>query len=72
MEWQTIETAPKDETSVLLFVRALSGHARYICIGCWINDDEGKGAWDSDPCVRWPNHDVTHWMPLPTPPEVTK
>lgn len=80
-EWQPVESAPKDETSVLLWGSldadwgmfpespdAFSGSPE-MCIGYWA----GKG-W------HVPNHGgpgdyeqwckATHWMPLPEPPNV--
>jgi hypothetical protein len=63
MEWQPIETAPKDKP-VLIWVDGTT------CIGINTEDDEGPywnevrlddGAWGGE---IYP----THWMPLPTPP----
>lgn len=55
--WRPIESAPKDGSSVLLFVPS------YQCVGSWLNTIEGgewcSGEWDVEP---------THWMPLPSPP----
>jgi len=72
--WQPIETAPKDGTRVLFWVR---GFGRWMCV-C--------GSWDIEryatkPKPHW-THDnersngiretranqPTHWMPLPAPP----
>jgi hypothetical protein len=59
MEWQPIETAPKDGTLVLL------GNANNPewPLRCRRWDDETWGHWrgqDGD--------EATHWMPLPAPP----
>lgn len=60
MEWQPIETAPRDGTRVLL---GYEGAADYdICVwhaalGNWFNEY-------SHPVPITP----THWMPLPDPP----
>jgi hypothetical protein len=65
-EWQTIETAPKDGTSMLAVV---DGYVRVIAwgktshlpwIGWCIAD---RGIEDFDLCTP------THWMPMPSPPK---
>jgi hypothetical protein len=56
--WKPIETAPKDGTQVLLTGVGLD---RWISTGHYKNgwlDDDGPGRL----------HNVTHWMPLPEPP----
>ena len=60
MEWQPIETAPKDGTDILTYAKFGGISVRYWGEG----DDEGM-AWQ--PRIRgcFP----THWMPLPNPPE---
>lgn len=65
MEWQPIETAPKDGTFVLLFTAC-------GCIeGFW-----SYGEWEQSVCAA--SYDMahayiecrpTHWMPLPPPPK---
>ena len=60
--WQPIETAPKDETQILL----------------WFPEMEARhtGYWDGEQWrIDYAEGDhsdwvVTHWMPLPPPPEV--
>jgi hypothetical protein len=60
MNWQPIETIPRDETLVLLHSE---GH---ICIGHY---------WEEyDACYAIihgaaPLYYATHWMPLPEPPK---
>lgn len=58
MEWQPIETAPK-ETDVLCFI----GNGRFIVAGKfnrgWLVYDDPFG----DPYYP------SHWMPLPEPPQ---
>jgi hypothetical protein len=58
-EWQSIETAPKDGTWIMLFCpkwndRILTGG---LCNGMWIGEDR---------TISIPR--PTHWMPLPKPP----
>lgn len=61
MEWQPIETAPKDGTEVLIFDganRTVGYFNRYWSLsvmGAYAEDDE--------------IYDPTHWMPLPEPPK---
>ena len=59
-EWESIETAPKDETRVLLYRK---GWAENTGVGRWSTNGKqwvsvpGDWAWKA-----------THWMPLPEPP----
>lgn len=70
MEWQPIETAPKDGTELILF-------DEMVCIGSWRNDwnfqDEPKQWFDNtfdDYSCGYGSTPLkpTHWMPLPEPP----
>lgn len=64
--WQTIETAPKDWTDVLLFDPEYPNDHRKVLEGYWDADAE---VWLSADKERvFP----THWQPLPNPPEVSK
>jgi len=63
MIWQPIETAPRDGTSVLVYSSK------------WFpgtNDCDiafvAFGVWETLEGMR--NMNPTHWMPLPSPPEV--
>lgn len=62
MNWQPIETAPKDTTEILVY-----GDERiflvYWYLDEWINGDVTLG---------WAEIDPTHWMPLPSPPGDTQ
>lgn len=55
MEWQPIETAPKDNTRILLW------DGQIASTGSWYHDE-----WAGD---DYEAIDATHWMPLPDPPE---
>jgi hypothetical protein len=57
-EWQTIETAPKNYASVLLYEPG-----RYLGQGHWSNHIR---CWLYDSPT--PGGQPTHWMPLPDPP----
>jgi hypothetical protein len=81
-EWQSIETAPKDGTCILVhnnIARGLpSGKADKCWAGntdvaaWWTNENGGNGEWicymDAvlDPKLHF---DPTHWMPLPEAPK---
>jgi hypothetical protein len=71
MEWQPIETAPKNQYILL----CLGGKG--WSVGCWNEniwdgDDKNWGVWvrdeesDTEPFYLTP----THWMPLPELPEI--
>jgi len=73
MEWQPIETAPKDGTRILL---VCAPHVP--AVGAWCEDRKcwdyleagdfaNEGAWQDHlyASCDWP---VTHWMHLPPPP----
>jgi len=74
-EWQSIETAPKDGTDILLYFP----HRDLVIRGSW--GWQGEGDWEAD-LADWcdwntdeeiviqedPDYAPTHWMPLPTPP----
>jgi Protein of unknown function (DUF551) len=82
--WQPIETAPKDGSDILIYAHGMCIEARYSP-GQWsietpISCAEYDGpVWVAfDDAVQFeieetPHGDfhgrVTHWMPLPTPPE---
>ena len=70
MEWQPIETAPKD----VLHVRALWVYSaqtkrpvRWEAIAGYFDDETGEFC-DHDGNSPWRADDYTHWMPLPKPP----
>ena len=65
MEWQPIETAPKDGSAILGAWQCLNKTWDMDAM-FWFEED-GEGAWfdyfgDYD-------HSPTHWMPLPEPPK---
>jgi len=66
MEWQPIETAPKDGTHVLLYVD--KGAAVNITGGFWDNHPK-CGCWIAGGYTR-KQFPPTHWMPLPEAPNI--
>ncbi|MCC6720541.1 MAG: DUF551 domain-containing protein [Acetobacteraceae bacterium] len=68
MEWQPIETAPKDETHFLA-IRHAPGFAHLPNAICW-NPWIGNFAADAGPGATTPvKHQPTHWMPIPEAPK---
>jgi hypothetical protein len=68
MDWQPIETAPKDGTHILIYCP----EEKRIVSSWWWNQPKTKrgGAWyGTDPMDRlnWIQF-PTHWTPLPPPP----
>ena len=71
--WQPIETAPKDGTKIDLWVANQElGRAIRETDMVWHHFDDGS-AWahaDALFLVEEDGWTVTHWMPLPEPPQV--
>lgn len=69
--WQPIETAPRDGTSVLLFLdQSYSSVTRHLIYIGWAEgiDEFGSIRWEAEADVEC-GLNPTHWMPLPEPPE---
>lgn len=73
MDWQPIETAPKDGTEIDVWAKNADGHQRRITDVCWSR----MGDWDGTDFDGWTGmyperfcakYEPTHWMPLPEPP----
>ena len=65
MEWQPIETAPKDGTLILGAWQCLN--KTWDMNAMFYSEEGGDGWW-----VEYHGdyqHDPTHWMPLPEPPK---
>jgi hypothetical protein len=69
MDWQPIETAPKDREIFLWYPARDDGSPAGFSQGRWCDaviNGEVKGfAWMD---AAYVNHHPTHWMPLPEPP----
>ena len=63
MTWQPIETAPRGQ-HLLLWVDVSIGPP-LVVQGCWYQDGSDDG-WIDHHGVPLP---VSHWMPLPAPPQ---
>jgi hypothetical protein len=69
MEWQPIETAPLMKLLILFCVteRDAAGTVKNWKMGCGTKDYAGAWGWNGYPVKPW-DHQPTHWMPLPDPP----
>jgi hypothetical protein len=71
MDWQPIETAPRDGTVFLAAYKL--GHGPWVGVMQWQFFSEKK---DDGRFYSWTQltetHKATHWMPLPEPPEGPK
>ncbi len=74
IEWQPIETAPKDGTTILLYRPSAAAWAK-VTVGKYKDDNFAKKAkpyweiWFKIGGVRESREwNPTHWMPLPVPP----
>lgn len=60
--WQTIDSAPKDETRLLLFADGVVEIGHYVSpFGWWLIP---TAEYDNELSLT----NVTHWQPLPEPP----
>lgn len=68
MEWQPIETAPKDGTEILIYEPSYLGvDSGKIYTASW--DCDCYNTWIEAGGERYMSFDnATHWMPLPSPP----
>lgn len=57
MQWQPIETAPRDGSDILVSERG------YVTVARWRGFAWGDGLFLAGPV------DPSHWMPMPEPPE---
>ena len=77
MNWQPIETAPKDGTDILI----VTSRFQTVCVAMWSNYCELGGfhaapGWQVFDCddgyysIGFTQEEVSHWMPLPRPPDM--
>lgn len=68
MSWQSIDTAPRDGTNILLV-----NHKGNMAVGLWIGKGYDTGWWlrggnKPDTFFNF-HHGPSHWMPLPPAPD---
>lgn len=63
-EWQSIETAPKDGTAILV-IRDDEHESHEVV---YYEEDINGFVWCGE-TQAWHQDRFTHWMPLPPPPE---
>jgi hypothetical protein len=77
MNWQPIETAPRNGTWVLIWPKYASNplvaeFSNNRWYGCYEHYKVSCGRWCEGGSVdTWPNLNPTHWQPLPPPPTET-
>lgn len=70
MDWQPIETAPKDGTPILCYAPQRQAHWVSVYVVKWSDPDEDDGTgWVEAAGEEWGRWNATHWMPLPAPPQ---
>jgi hypothetical protein len=73
IEWQPVETAPKDER-ILLWYPKWDGLEGVVVVGCWHRDEFGRPPqphWTNDSSLDWEytyHHQPTHWRRIPEAP----
>jgi hypothetical protein len=67
-EWQSIETAPKDGSAILIWPAqsAFTGNDTISYVVRW---SDWKEAWIEASGEEYDTFYPTHWMPLPPPPK---
>ena len=70
MDWQPMETAPKDGYAILATNATYQYDLQRCAVVFWDDDTDEEGwhtPFDADdaPAMSW----LTHWMPLPEPPK---
>lgn len=77
-EWQTIDTAPRDGTQILLCqaydiegtpIDALAW-GLFVQVAAWWGEEDEWIVYCSMPCDPALHFEPTHWMPLPANPAV--
>ncbi len=68
MDWQPIETAPKDGTSILFFIPSARHERAKIQVGSITTCFHGGTVTIIGNMFGFDVGSPTHWMPLPAPP----
>lgn len=65
-EWQSIDTAPKDGTFVLLTDSRVTD---WTLVAAWSDGSSLDRGWQTQDGLGYLTETFTHWKPLPTPPK---
>jgi hypothetical protein len=70
-QWISVkDRLPEEDLPVLVYGQVLNDPAEIIGVRRRYNgDQEWKHTWESEDGFIYREDDVTHWMPLPKPPE---
>ena len=68
MTWQTIDTAPDDETPILIAMPLAASGARYWKCACVMGEDVHDDTYLDD--AGYNASDFTHWKPVGEFPEI--
>lgn len=68
MSWQPIETAPKDGSKILA-CRVTVYQPETVVWASYHPNAQGKECWRTSSVCGDKRQHLTHWMPLPTPPQ---
>ena len=63
-EWLPIETAPRDGTWILVYVKEVSDDILHT-----IMKYDDMNGWIDDHQIQWPENKISYWMPLPEKPK---
>lgn len=63
MQWQPIETAPKDGTSILIFTTGKFWRDGWSDEDGWRHKNEKPHVLEAFWSKKWYNHDIGGWMP---------
>lgn len=69
--WQTIESAPRDGKVIVWLADEGFPVMASWCVLDKGTEDEWEGFWIWEMDYGGDMHDITHWMPLPSPPPDT-
>ncbi len=68
MDWKPIETAPKDGSALLAYLPGQIDYVARVDVQIIHWSAWGGGVWETQAGAKLLKHQVTHWMPLPSPP----
>lgn len=69
MEWQPISTAPKDGTRIIIGTKVIDGSKGRVFFHWFYECGEWGDTDDVAEDVLYDGEFISHWMPLPEPPE---